>query len=585
MQFTSNDFGDRLLKDKAPQAKQYAESLQNMVASRNYSLKAEFVTIMSLPEAQRKEFAEGCMAPLASELKDINKEFAANKNSSDLVAKNLTDLKMKTVKADHTFMEAYMAQTMQIFAAEAATGNLAPNQQVLLPLQYINTLGSSFRFIVPSEVATQAAFIRQKTRKYGYISGDTTEYPFPDALKNKTFLNAVLGADNQPTTWTVKLSEHPSTQVLDLLTPFGASIVKGKDKIGNLVRIKSITIDGVKKVLAASYNTTIDPLKKGDFTITLPTAVPGTKSFLGGEVNFEKSEMVFNASSDITEFELELTLRSGTFGRGIRTKEVKEQMHYAIDRHIQGTFSYNYREVMDKMNFENTDLVVLAAEIMTEIMEAAKDHYGYTEMDNKHAELTSLKAAGGLTSDDYVDGYTVNLGPDPTKIAVVTDNPGALRNTFINDGFSKLGLGFKTKYNPRAGFVTNMWTNLEVGRIVGPEESIITAGDSYAGVTANTTVRAGAVKGYQFKLVETQREDNTSTEIKMAPVFNDANMETFKFFQWETKMFNDNSYRDPSNMAAPSFHMVDHFKLLSIQAAMAKLNITNKDHLMGGPIA
>lgn len=580
--------GERLKKDPKPSSRLYADSLMRAGEVNKVNMGAEFDVLMKMGDSAVEAFAESCMVPLTETAIDAKKNFdlVARDSSASHQAKVIATLRNNQAMADKTFMEAYLKQTGYILAAEAAQGQLQVQEQVLMPLQYINYLQSTARHIVPAEVVDNEIFIRQRHIKVAKIRGSETEYKFPEALQNKTYLDAVLSADNKSEICRVNTTDHPSNQVLDLVSLFGVGYSNTKDKINGVVKFKKIKLVGVAEpiVLADTYNNMIDLQKKGDtviFTTVKDSLGTSHKIQIAATVDFVKSTMEYTATANVEEFYIEMSIKGGNFGRGIETREYKENFHYHVTKHIQGSFNWNYREVLQKMNFEHTDLIVTAAEMMGEVFDAAKDHYQYSELDKSWDELVALNTAGMLPSTDFVAALTVDLGPDPTKVAVVTDNPGSLRNTFINDAVTKLLLQVRNKYKPKTGMTTNMWTNLEIARVFGPEETVVAAGENYGGVSSIVNVRGGSIKGNVYKLVETQRENLASTEIKMIPFFNDANNETYKFLQWETRRFDDNSYRDPIAPNQPSFHVVDYFQFIGVNKAMYRLNITNKDALMG----
>lgn len=584
--------GDRLKSEAKPEmAVGYAESLSKELASSKAHMAGGFTVYMQLGEKKVQEFAESCMKPLQTTFIDAKKGFDAMAKDvgASRHAKVLAGLKYEQAARDVAFMESNFNQTTSILHLEALNNQLQVQEQVLLPLQYINYLQSTARHVVPAEVTDKEIFVRRRWIKEASVRGSDKKYRFPEALENKEYLDAVLNADGASKVVVLNTTTNPSTASVDLVGLMGNGYVSGKDKIEPVIKIKKIKVAGMSAAVSLpdNLNTTIDLQKKGDSVLftqvvdktTNPATVHDVK--MSFQVDFEECKMEYTATANVAEIHLEMVIKSGTFGRGITVKEFKEEFHYNITRHIQGSFNWNYREVAQKMNFENTDMVVTAAEMMSEIFDAAKDHYQFSELDKTYDELVALNTLGMLSKDDFVAKVKIDLNVDPTKVAVVTDNPGALRNTFINDAMTKLMLEVKTKYKPKAGWSTNMWTNLEIARILAPDHTVIGAGDEYGGVTSLVSVRGGDIGGYVYKLVETQRESLESTEIKMIPFFNDGNIETFKFLQWEIKRMDDNSYRDPAAPNQPSFHVVDHFQMVGINKAVYKLDIINKDKLMG----
>lgn len=589
----------------ATRASLYAQSLVKVKEKVKMGMQAEFPILMMMGESMVNTFADATIKPIADEVIAAQKKYDDARSSNNLIALNIADMLLKQAKQDAKTLGDHAKLTTSILAAEAATGQLQVVEQLLLPLQFVNYISSTARNIIPTEVVDNEIFIRQRQVKIGMVTGDTTEYRFPEALKNKEFLSKVLMADNNAKVVSIDVAVNPSSQPVDLLSLMGPGFSAGKDKINPQLFIKKLYIadagtkaDGttpigtVECALREDYNVTADMQKKGDvnligkvtgkYTDTVDNKpVVITKEYpvkLSGQVDFEKGTLEYHHTSNIVKFDIALSIYAGSFGRGVRTKEIKEQFHYHVKNHIQGSFAWNFREQIQKMNFEHTDMIVMAAEQMGEIFDAAKDQFQFTKLDEAWDELRELKSRNLLNSQELADQVTADLSPDPTKVAVVTDNPDGLRNRMINEAASKLMLSAKTKFQPKAGFCTNMWTNLEISRIYGPEE--IMSGDTYAGVSGVTPIRGGSIKGYQFKLVETAREDMDSNTIKMTPFFNDANMETFKFLQWETKRFDDNSYREPSKPNQPSFHVVDFFDFVGIAKPLMQLKITNKDKLM-----
>lgn len=582
------NLGEKLNNQPTPNATRYAESLARANEALGISMTGEFTQMMSTGRGASNKWAESCMEPLRETQREVKKNFdtIAKSAGSSEHAKTLASLKYDQVSRDVKFMESYLKLTGQVMVAEALTNQLQVQEQVLMPLQYINYLQSTARHIVPAEVVDKEIFVRQKWVKEASVRGLGKTFKFPEALQSKEFLDAVLNADGKAIEHEVMLAAHPSSEILDIVSLFGTGYTAGKDKIEPVIEFKAVKLVGVADwiPLTSDYNTKVDRQKKGDFVIfkkikDATNTVHDVK--ISGQVDFDACTMEFTSTANVEGFKIAATIKSGTFGRGITVKEYKEQFHYHVTKHIQGSFNWNYREVLEKMNFENTDLVVTAAELMAEVFDAAKDHYQFTELDKTYDELVTLEGIGMMSKDDFVKRLEIDLDVDPTKTALVTDNPGALRNTLINDGMTKLMLTVRDKYKPKTGWTTNMWTNLEIARILAPDHTVIGSGEDYGGVSSTVSVRGGSIAGYVYKMVETQREELTSTEIKMIPFINDPNVETFKFLQWETKRFDDNSYRDPAAPNQPSFHVVDHFQLIGVNKAMYKMNIKNKDKLMG----
>ena len=183
---------------KAPSSKtsHFAETMRATRDSMKLNIAAEFGAIIQSGEAARKKFAINTMKDLHTQV-ELEAEALGRVKGTDVLAEHLAQMKYDMAQGDVKFMEAQLGAIAESFFAEATMGGLVANQQVLLPLQYLNYLQSTFKFIVPSESATQRTLVKQKQRKVGYITGDPTEYVFPDALNNPVFLKKVLGADTQ----------------------------------------------------------------------------------------------------------------------------------------------------------------------------------------------------------------------------------------------------------------------------------------------------------------------------------------------------------------------------------------------------
>lgn len=578
MEILYTDLTSNLAGKEAPVATAYAESLRKATETSKLNLAAEFTTIIHSGEAARNKVALYAMSAMYDQAEDAAKEEAIASKSGNTLSAHLAKMKLSMAKQDVKFLESQLTALAHSMWGESGMGGLVSNQQVMLPLQYLNYMQSTFKYLVPSETATQRTLVKQKQRKVGWVEGDTKEYPFPDALQSSEFLEKVLKADTQKQVIPINTTAYPSSAPVALLDLMGPAVVKKRDKISPTLTIKSVTIAGKKRPLPYGFNTSVDAVKKGDFSIVIK--VDATRYQLSGDVDFVNSEINYQATPGIEEFEVECGLYTGTFQRAVRTREYKEQLHISIDGGVAGVFSYNTMEIADKLTMENTDMVVTAAEIMNEIFEAAKDYNGFKYLDSKWDELVSLEAIGALSTDDKISSYTVNLGPDSAKY---TGDPGALRNRFVNDGISKLCLQMKTKM--RKAFVANCWTNLEISRVIDQngENVMFKQGDVYGGVSVPTVVRGAIIAGYSVKLVDTEREALDSKLIKMIAQSEDPTVETFKMLQWVTEFKTDNSYRDPQNPNMPCFTILDNFKVYSIFNVMARLTVLNADILMGGP--
>ena len=219
MEILYTDLTSNLAGKEAPVATAYAESLRKATETSKLNLAAEFTTIIHSGEAARNKVALYAMSAMYDQAEDAAREEAIASKSGNTLGAHLAKMKLSMAKQDVKFLESQLTALAHSMWGESGMGGLVSNQQVMLPLQYLNYMQSTFKYLVPSETATQRTLVKQKQRKVGWVEGDTKEYPFPDALQSSEFLEKVLKADTKKQVISIDTTLQPSSTPVALLDP------------------------------------------------------------------------------------------------------------------------------------------------------------------------------------------------------------------------------------------------------------------------------------------------------------------------------------------------------------------------------
>lgn len=589
--FQDQEFSSKLAKAPTDKVSANLKGYTDTFIKESASLKTklgvkelDLTQILRAGEKYREAMVNMSMKPLTLEAEALAGRIESAEEGSN--ARLGMELRLGMLQNDITFMKESLGQTVtRTWGESIGQPGVAPNMATVLPLQYINHIQNSFVKLVKTEVATKRMWPRQRVRNQVQVTGSDKIYYLPECLEDKSFLDLVLSAENRKKVVSVDTVAKPSTAVFNILAEFGADLVKGKDTLAPVAKLKYIVVDKAVVGTAENVKITLDdtvaamtnPLRRNMLSILVTEKTSKKEFHIQMDFNFDEAIMRYLHTPGVLEIGFEAALAGGNFTRTITgMKSVREDFTVDIDEVISGTYSYNPMEALDKMTLENINTTVTAAEIMNTVLQAAKDRYGFKEMDTLWDQLT---AATEVSRYNHKFHAQIDFDPDPTKTNVRPSSIYTFRTETLDEGLSEMMLDFDLKLKPATGFVTSMWTSKQNGRLFGEMVKVIGAGEVYGGVTSGADIKCGTIQGRAFKLLETQREDADSATIKAAPFSNDANEETFTMLQWETRMINDNSIRDIKNITMPSIHIIDNFKLHATHNIQGRLNLTNKDKI------
>lgn len=573
--------------------KQWSESLKAKNPTFNH--KTAFSTLMLANDESTKKYMEGFIKPLKTSLETYEKQLATV-NPVDTARFNALQYKVNMAKADKTFMEAMMKNTAALFSESALGGMLKPNQQLTLPLQYLDAIQNTARHAVPFDATEVRTMIRQRVLRALIVDGQ--RYLIPDAYKDADLLRKILSSDTKANTKELTLTGKRAFNILD--EAYAGVATKGLDKLNPLATIVSITVmeagKEVKLTLPSSHNENVITYRlRGKYNLTVKSKDIADKIYqVAGDINFETGDLtVLKSSDDIVKMEIKTSLGGGNFPKTFTPVEVREDKDFVIDNQISAQFTWNPVDLQDKLTLENIDALMSATSVIYETATHLKDFYVFEELNTYYNILKD--------SDVYSNGnyewhriFEMDSSVAPNKDNVDNNgyrntNPLEWRKTALGESIDIMTINMGLKLNVGAGEFTNvMWAHPLNSRLIGGSTMVFGNGESYGGVVPQVEVKVGTIaeSGQVFRVVSTQRATqavvNSSTkavskEIPSIAVSNRPEQETFKFWQWMTYFDQNGQIRNPNDLVHPTISYLDFFKLDMVHGIMGKLKLNNTE--------
>lgn len=573
--------------------KTWTESMKAKVPGFNH--KVAFTALMLANDASTQKYIEAFMRPLKDTQKSIEKSL--NEADSKVPGKSLAAkaYKLDMANKDIAFMEAVYANTAKLFSESALGGMLKPNQQLTLPLQYLDAIQNSARHVVPFDAAEARTMIRQRVLRALVVDGQ--RYILPDAYKDPELLRKILSADNKPKEHVYTLTKR-AFNIFD--EAYGGEATKGMDKLNPLATIESITVveDGadVELKFKASDNENVVTYRlRGKFNVSVKSkAKADTVYQVAGDINFETGDMTILKSEGVKAVKIKTSLNGGNFPKTFTPIEVRQDKDFVIDNHISAQFTWNPVDLQDKLTLENIDALMSATSVIYETATHLKDFYIYEELETYYNILKDTDVYGqGNYEFHQIFEVTANIAPSKDNVDnsgyMVTD-PIAWRKTNLGETLDILTTNIGLKLNVEAGQFSNvLWAHPLNARQFGSAQMVFGQGETYGGVAPSVDVKVGTTgdSGNLFRMVTTQRvaqatvdTQNANKVTKYVPsiaVSNKPSQETFKFWQWMTYFDQNGQIRNPADLVHPTISYLDFFKLDMVHGIMGRLNLNNSD--------
>ena len=560
----------------AKSVKLFAEGLKT---SKRINHKTDFVSIMNAGGDFAQLYKEGLMKPLLADRDRISAEY----NKASLEKKFLWKEQLDQAERDIGFIGGRMDTTMKLFSEMSGSNDLKPNQQTLLPLQYLETIQNNSRLVIPYENTEVRTMSRQRVRKEIIVDGQ--KYTLPDAYLDPVLMEKILNQDALQKEFTIPANSGN----FDIVAAYGADATKGKDKLNPILKLTKIILVGGAVIKIPQTNDTQATWKsRGKFSIMVQDIAPSTNKYhVSGEVDFREGVMTFLTTAGVSSVVVEASLSGGSFTRTFTANERREDHEFVVDKQMSSQYTYNMLDLHDKLTLENVDGVMSATGIIYETAVNAKDYYAFNELKKYKTSLDDGAYLTGLYQDNDVYDHVVDLNPTNGNNSLFRPTgPRSWREELIPEGMSKLAYDFGMKLESREGFQTIFWAQPMTTRLVDKMDVILTEGTEYGGVVADTTVMVGAVQGKPVKVVTTRRADKHTIvadkgevhSLLALPISNAENEETFKFYQYFTMFDTEGKYRSPLDMISPTITYLDLFKMEALYIIMGELKLTGANY-------
>lgn len=572
--------------------KSWSESIKAKNPAWNHAV--GFVNLMLARDKNTETYLESFVAPL----KEDRKKLEEDKATATAADKILISEKISLINRDIAYTTSRMKQAGKLFLESALGGMLKPNQQLTLPLQYLETIQNNSRLVVPFDTCEARTMIRQRVLRQ--ITVDGVKHTLPDAYKDAALMRKILNTDTKKRT----LNITNAKRTWDLLAMFNTDAVAGMDKLNPLATFTYIYVDDGAKM---PDGTTVKPTKigiplnhneavltwrlRGKFNFTVKHPTLDVLYQVAGGINFETGMLDILLSDNILSADLEVSLAGGNFPKTFTPTEVREDKDFVVDNQISAQFTWNPVDLQDKLTLENIDALMSATSTIYETATHLKDFYVFEELRTWWGLLKTDRMITGNYNYHQQYEYDVKMYPDAaSNMQYMATDPVSWRNKTLGEGISILATSYGTKLNSREGFTSVFWGHPQTIRYYGDVNLVLEEGSEYGGVKMDASVLSGQVKGKNVRLVETQRapesemDTDGTTVLKYLPsivLSNAPNEETFKFWQWMTYFDQQGQIRNPNDLVHPTISYLDFFKLDMVHGIMGRLNLNNHDKYIG----